>query len=66
MLSTADICLTVLPALNGTGGNGLGDEGADGAMSLPRILGLEPPLPGSGVKQNEDPDILGAAMPVFR
>jgi len=26
------------------GENGLGDEGADGAMPLPRIFGLEPPL----------------------
>jgi len=29
------------------GENGLGDEGADGAMPSPRILGLEPPLIGT-------------------
>jgi len=28
----------------GEGENGHGDEGADGAMSSPRIFGLEPPL----------------------
>jgi len=41
------------------GENGLGDEGADGAMSLtPRIFGLEPPLTNSENVENGNGEIM--------